>query len=267
MKFNKVGGPKKRLAHYLFFIVLILLVFRGPLEVIKEGIGNFLFPVKSIIFVKTNAIKERIKNIKNYNIVIEENKELRVETAKLEILRNRNDYLEEENARLKELLDMKGASQTSFKVAKVSFRDSITYYANIYIDMGRDQGIKEDMVVLSDKTLIGRVREVHKNNSMVELLTKDNIYTSVLNEEHEVLGVLKGNNSEYMSLDNVSVDKPLEVGEKLYTSGISDIYPKGLYIGRVASIKGSSDQLFLDIDVKQDFNIFDLNEIIIMKEE
>lgn len=226
-----------------------------------------MFPVKSIIFVKTNALKEGIKNIKNYNKATEENKELRVEVAKLEILRNRNDYLEDENSRLRELLGMKEATKTSFKVAKVSFRDSITYHSNIYIDLGEAQGIKKNMVVLSDKNLIGRVKEVHKNNSVVELLTKDSIYTSVLSEKNEVLGVLKGNNSEELSLDNVSIDKPLEVGEKLYTSGISDIYPKGLYIGRVASIKGSSDQLFKDIEVAQDFNIFDLNEIIIMKEE
>lgn len=267
MKFKKVGGPKKRLAHYLFFIVLILLIFRGPLEGIKNGVGNLIFPVKSIIFVKTNALKEGIKNIKNYNKAIEENKELRVEVAKLEILRNRNDYLEDENSRLRDLLDMKVATKTSFKVAKVSFRDSITYHSNIYIDLGEAQGIKKDMVVLADKNLIGRVKEVNRNNSIVELLTKDNIYTSVLSEKNEVLGVLKGNNSEELSLDNVSIDKPLEVGEKLYTSGISDIYPKGLYIGRVSSIKGSSDQLFKDVEVAQDFNIFDLNEIIIMKEE
>ena len=100
-----------------------------------------------------------------------------------------------------------------------------------------------------------------------ELLTKNDIYTSVLSGKHEVLGVLKGNNSDIMTLDNVSVDKELEVGEKLYTSGISDIYPKGLYIGEIAEIKESKDQLFKEVTVKQNFNIFDLNEIIIIEEE
>lgn len=267
MKFKKVGGPKKRLAHYLFFIILILLIFRGPLEGVKKGAEKLFFPVKSMIYTKTNDIKEGIKNVKNYKIAMNENKNLRVEVAKLEILRNRNEYLEEENSRLRKLLEMRKSVKRSFKVAKVNFRDSITYHENIYIDLGSNQGIEENMVVLSEKNLIGRVKEVHANDSLVELLTKNDIYTSVLSEQHEVLGVLKGNNSEILSLDNVSVDKKLEVGEKLYTSGISDIYPKGLYIGEIAEIQETEDQLFKEVTVKQDFNIFDLNEIIIMEEE
>ena len=64
MKFNKTGGPKKRLARYLFFMILVLLIFRGPLEVVKEGMGKTFFPLKSAIYVKTNNIKEGIKSIK-----------------------------------------------------------------------------------------------------------------------------------------------------------------------------------------------------------
>lgn len=267
MKFHKTGGPKKRLAHYSFFLILILLIFRGPLEGIKEATGKLFFPLKTRIYTKTNEIKEGIKDLKNYKAAMGENRELRVEVTKLDILRNRNEYLEEENTRLRKLLGMKTMSKQSFKVAKVSFRDSITYHESIYIDLGSKQGIKENMVVLSDKNLVGRVKEVYPENSLVELLTKSDIYTSVLTGESETLGVLKGDNSDYLSLDNISVDKKLEVGEKLYTSGISDIYPKGLYIGTVSSIEESQDQLFKEITVKQDFNIFDLNEIIIVEEE
>lgn len=267
MKFKKTGGPKKRLAHYLLFIVLILLIFRGPLEGMKEGIGKVFFPAKSIIYTRTNDIKDGIKNLKNYNKAMTENKKLKLEVARMDILRNRNEYLEDENTRLRGLLNMKVKTKQSFKVAKVSFRDSITYHENIYIDLGSNQGIRENMVVLSEKNLIGRVKEVYEENSLVELLTKGDIYTSVLSGKNEVLGVLKGNNSDILTLDNVSVDKELEVGEKLYTSGISDIYPKGIYIGKIAEIEESKDQLFKEITVKQDFNIFDLNEIIIIEEE
>lgn len=123
------------------------------------------------------------------------------------------------------------------------------------------------MVVMAGKDLLGRVSKIYKDYSLVELVTKGDVYTSVLSYKNEVLGVLKGENSELMTMESVSVDKNIEVGEEIYTSGISDIYPKGIYVGRVESIGESKNQLFKDIKIVQDFNIFDINEVIIFEEE
>ncbi len=267
MKFKKTGEPKKRLAHYSLLILVIIFVFRVPLEGLKNNVQDLLLPIKTSIFSFTNNIKESVIDLKNYKTTMSENKKLRVEVTKLESLKNRTQFLEEENNRLRKLLDIKSNSKEKFRVAKVSFRDSITYHEQIFVDLGSNQNIKKNMVVLSNKSLIGRIKKVSKESSNVELLTKEDVYTSVISEKNNVLGVLKGDNSDTLTMENVPLDRDIEVGEKLYTSGISDIYPKGLYVGKVVSISNTSDQLFKTITVKQDFNIFDLRETIIINKE
>lgn len=266
MKFNKMGGPKKRLVYYISGLILVLFVLRGPINSAGDVLDWIFFPLKSGIYNFTNKVRVGASTLKNYKEILEENKILKYEVAKLGILEKNTENLMEENARLRELMDMKQNTKRTFKVAKVSFKDSLTYHENIFIDLGEKDGMKKDMVVLTGETVLGRISEVHSNYSVIELITKNDIYTSVLSSKNEVLGVLKGNNSEEMTMESVSVDKNIELEEEIYTSGISDIYPKGMYIGKVSSIGESKNQLFKDIKIKQDFKIFDINEVIILEE-
>lgn len=267
MKFSKMGGPKKRLIYYISGLFLVLFVLRGPINSTENVLGRIFFPLKSRIYSFTNKVKVGISTLKNYKEILEENKILKYEVAKLGILEKNTENLLEENARLRKLMNMKQNSKRIFKVAKVTFKDSLTYHQNIFIDLGKNDGMKKDMVVLTGETVLGRISEVNNAYSVVELITKDDVYTSVLSGENEVLGILKGENSEEMSMESVSVDKKIKLDEEIYTSGISDIYPKGMYIGKVSSIGESKNQLFKDIKIKQEFKIFDINEVIILEEE
>ncbi|WP_319370290.1 rod shape-determining protein MreC [uncultured Ilyobacter sp.] len=267
MKFKKMGGPKKKLTYYIVSLILVLLVLRGPINSLEGPVSGTFFPIKVWVYKSTSKIKEGLSTLKNYKRIMQENKDFKYEVAKIRILEKQTETLLEENERLHKLLGMKESSKTSFKVARINFKDSLTYYENVFIDLGETDGIKKDMVVMAGENLLGRVAKVDKNYSIVELVTKNDVYTSVLSFKNEVLGVLKGENSELMTMESVSVDKNIEVGEMIYTSGISDIYPKGIYVGRVESIGESRNQLFKDVKIVQDFNIFDINEVIIFEEE
>ncbi|MBM6876478.1 rod shape-determining protein MreC, partial [Fusobacterium mortiferum] len=59
----------------------------------------------------------------------------------------------------------------------------------------------------------------------------------------------------------------IEIGEKIYTSGISEIYPKGLYIGKVSEIDEDNGELFRSIKVKNDIDILNMMEVLILMPE
>lgn len=267
MKFKKMGGQKKRLTYYIVSLILVLLVLRGPIISMEGPVGRLFFPLKVWVYQCTDKIKEGLSTLKNYKGIIQENKDFKYEVAKLGILEKQTETLLDENERLHKLLDMKQSSKKTFKVARINFKDSLTYHESVFIDLGETDGIRKDMVVMAGESLLGRISKVYESYSVVELVTKNEVYTSVLSEKNEVLGVLKGENSELMTMESVPVDKTIEVGEMIYTSGISDIYPKGIYVGKVESVGESKNQLFKDIKIIQDFNIFDINEVIIFEEE
>lgn len=143
MKFKKMGGPKKRLAYYIVSLILVLLVLRGPLNSMEGPVGNLFFPVKVWVYQSTNKMKEGLSTLKNYNRIMQENKEFKHEVAKLAILEKQSETLIEENKRLHELLDMKQKSKTVFKVARINFKDSLTYHESVFIDLGETDGIKK----------------------------------------------------------------------------------------------------------------------------
>lgn len=267
MKFKKTGEPKRRLANYLFFVIIIVLLVKAPIEGLKGTLEEKVLPIKEKIYTQTSSIKLGISNLKKYKQAMEENSKLKIEVGKIALLERNNSQLLEENERLRKLLSMKKRRNERLIIASVSFRDSISYHEIFHIDVGSKDGIEKNMVVLNEKTLIGRIIEVGEESSKVELLTKDGIYTSAITKNNEDLGILKGDNSEILHFDNIPIDKTLVVGEEVYTSGISDIYPKGLFIGNITAVEKGDDRLFKEVYVKQDFNIFELNEVIVLGKE
>ena len=86
------------------------------------------------------------------------------------------------------------------------------------------------------------------------------------NAAEDTIGIVKGNRSDQLIFEPVSFhEAQLKVGDKVSTSGISDVYPKGLSIGEIQEIKPKYDKN-VEYIVKLPFNITDMNEIIVLTE-
>ena len=118
-------------------------------------------------------------------------------------IRSYYEHVETENDRLRALLEMKQEKGLDFMVANISFRDGFSVYSEMYIDKGSEQGIKKNMVVLNNENLLGRVKEVYSDSALVELITKTDIYTSVLDQNNKNLSILKGANSKQLELEYI----------------------------------------------------------------
>ncbi|MBZ4682681.1 MAG: rod shape-determining protein MreC [Fusobacteriales bacterium] len=256
---------RKRLRLLLFLFVIIILLFQMPLNTLKNSINGVVLPFKIFFYKVSRGAKNTVDNIKNINLILEENKKLQSENYKLILENNNLKNVVEENKRLKKILNIKTEIKKDFLIANVSFRDALSVYDEFFINKGSDDGIKEDSVVLYKNNLLGKVKKVYKNNSVVEMITKENIYTSVIIGENSILGVLKGTKSELLEIEDVTSDIDIKVGDKVYTSGISDIYKKGIYIGDVVKVEDKKNEVFKTIYVKIPFNIFELYEVIVIK--
>ncbi|TDT69150.1 rod shape-determining protein MreC [Hypnocyclicus thermotrophus] len=256
---------KKRLRLLLFLLIIIILLFQMPLNIVKNSINGVVLPFKIFFYKVSRGAKNTVDNIKNINLILEENNRLKSENYKLILENNNLKNVLEENNRLKEILNIKSEIKEDFVIAKVSFRDALSVYDEFFINKGSDDGIKEDSVVLYKNNLLGKVKKVYKTNSIVEMITKENIYTSVIIGEKNILAILKGAKSEILEIEDVTSDNNIKVGDKVYTSGISDIYKKGIYIGSVTRVEDKKNEFFKTIYVKIPFNIFEVYEVLVIK--
>lgn len=267
---NKSSRSAKRRKVYIAVacISFLLLIFKGAINHGVELVSYVVFPIQKKIYEIGDYIKRTKEAIVSYQEILEENQVLKNEQIKYDILLSYNEKILEENKRLQEILKIKEEKNLNLKVAKVNFRNPSNLYTRFYINLGKKDGVKKNMIVLSGETLIGKVGRVYENYSIVDMITSENFNVSALTES-QMLGIIKGSDEEDGTLyfEANTFQNNIEIGEKIYTSGISEIYPKGLYIGKVSEIDEDNGELFRSIKVKNDIDILNMMEVLILMPE
>ena len=267
---NKSSRSAKRRKVYIAVVCIffLLLIFKGAINHGVELVSYVVFPIQKKIYEIGDYIKRTKEAIVSYQEILEENQVLKNEQIKYDILLSYNEKILEENKRLQEILKIKEEKNLNLKVTKVNFRNPSNLYTRFYIILGKKDGVKKNMIVLSGETLIGKVGRVYENYSIVDMITSENFNVSALTES-QMLGIIKGSDEEDGTLyfEANTFQNNIEIGEKIYTSGISEIYPKGLYIGKVSEIDEDNGELFRSIKVKNDIDVLNMMEVLILMPE
>lgn len=256
----------KKLSAILLGVIMLSGLFNTLVNKGVDLISYVVFPVQKSIYNVGNYVKETSDAITKYKKVLEENKRLVAENIKYDRLLAYNEELTSENEKLREILKMKSAKKLDIKVAKINFRNQNNLYQRFFIDLGSDDEIKEDMIVLTeDDKLIGKVEKVYSNYSLVSMITAENSYVSALSSTN-MLGIVKGSDEGDGTLyfQPNTFQNTLQIGEKIYTSGISEIYPKGLYVGEITEIDENEDDVFRSIKLKNDVDVINMNRVLIL---
>lgn len=163
------------------------------------------------------------------------------------------DELFAENTRLRKILDIKSErpSLKRFIVSEVISIKPFVFPAEIIINKGYEEGLQENMVVLSkDRYLIGRICSVRKTTSSVMTIFNSKSRVSVIVDNTRDIGVLEGGDVPQLFLRYIPVESRVKKGDKIITSGFSDFFPKGIEVGEIDKIDKIPDTLFLKIQVK-----------------
>lgn len=261
-------GQRKKVRRYIYIIsafILAVIFFASALNKVKEGLEYLFYPLKASVYNFSLKSRNNINNMFNVEDMLKNNRVLKDEYYKLKLENLELKRYEKENERLREVLTVKKSMRKVYSSANVVFRDSFSVYENFYIDKGEDEGIEKDMVVIYKDILVGKVSKVHKKRSKVDLLSKNGFYVSAVSSDGKNLGVLKGQNTKKLRFDYVIIDAKVEVGDLVKSSGISEIYPKGITIGYVSKVERGKDNLFKAIEVEIPYRTLDINEVLILK--
>lgn len=255
-----------------FFIVLavLILIFNRALFKLKNFLDRSFLPVQSKIYESADKVKEIKSAIYSYKNILDENEKLKKENMELKLIATINESIKEENSRLTKLLEMKETNKAvkNLKFARVIFRDANNINSKFYVDLGEKNGIEKNMIVIYNDFLVGRVSEVFENYSMVTMITDSKARISV-KSSNNLLGIAEGSDSgnAEMYFQPSTFEENLEIDEEIITSGISDIYPEGLRVGKIQEIDKSENNIFKSIKIKPEFESKDLKEVMIYKYE
>ena len=260
----------KILLPILAVIVVTVLIFNRLLFKLKDQIDKVALPIQSKVYNVANRAISIKDIIFSYEEIIAENENLKKENMELKIQKERNQKILEENERLLKLLEMKENSiyKGNLKFARVSFRDINNLNNKIFIDLGAEDGIKIDMITVYGDYLVGKIVAVHNNYSEVELITNPNSIISA-KTMRDILGIARGSDEEdgLLYFQPSIVEDNLKEGDEIVTSGISDIYPEGIKIGKIEEIDEKENYGYKRVTLKPGFESKDLRELIVIGRE
>ena len=256
----------------LFIILLVIfLIFKGQNilrlgDSAREFINFKLVKVKSKVYVYSEYIKSSFNDMLYVKRFINKSRE---DNLDLQILRLKLIELEQEkaeNVRLRELLELAPQEGVKYIISEVILLESVNANEKIYVNKGTNQGLDADMPVLSQGVLIGRIVKADANYSEVMLLTSKKSNVSVLIDGQET-GILRGTGTDKLIVENYNGDVDGTEGKQLRitTSGISDIFPKDIYIGTYNVVNPMVLKKTKEISTKPSFNVYNLREVIVYK--
>ncbi len=165
----------------------------------------------------------------------EENRRLRSELTSAQANLRQLSGQAQENVHLRALLDLK--NQLSFRsvAAEVIAASPGDRTGAVFINKGSDDGLTTDLPVTTPEGVVGKIIAVFPHTSQVLLLTDPSSGVGCMLEKTHAQGVLKGGAGPLPRLQYILKDQPVSVGESVLTSGLDQIYPKGLPVGTVAA--------------------------------
>ena len=189
--------------------------------------------------------------------------------AELDRLKIRNAELEGralEADRLAALLNFHNAhAETPMIAAHVIGGSPDSGSQMVNIDRGSRDGIRRDMGVITPDGVVGKIFAVYPDISQVLLIGDKESGVGALLADTRTQGPVKGTGGPLLSLDYISNDEKVTVGEAVLTSGQDRIFPKDLPVGTIVDFVADPKTPFMRIRVKPSARLDRLEEVLVLQ--
>jgi rod shape-determining protein MreC len=213
-------------------------------EPIRAALATALHPVQYVLRQPIELAGRMLEYFQHQSTFVSKQAALTQSILELSLQAQRAAYLEEENQRLQELLELRSVQTQSSIAARIVAETPDPYAARVVIDKGSMDGVNAGAAVVDAKGVYGQVTTVYPFSSEVTLVTDSNHATPVMNARTGVRGVLFGGKKGTVStleMRYVNANADVQSGDLLLTSGIDGVYPPGLHVATVNSLPDTQD--------------------------
>ena len=204
---------------------------------LQNAVGVLTYPFRSAVTAVATWAEDKQRYYKDYSDLIAENEALRERVAELERDARQAEADREENALLRELLELREQRRDlTFESAAVIDRESTNWTSALTLNRGTAHGVeKSDCVVSAEGDLVGVVSAVGYNwCTVLTVIDTDTELGARVFRTQEVAvaeGDLALMGEGKLKLSYLSADAQLLSGDVVTTSGLGGFYPGGLVIG------------------------------------
>ena len=266
----------KYLKEYRFYITLFLFLLipviaidtstRAPrdFKIHDQIVIAITAPIQGII---SWTLDHLVMGFQNYIYLLgtrDENVTLLDENRKLLNIISNLKETEQENIRLRRLLQFQEKFNLKTVVARVIAKDVSTEFRTIRINRGENAGIRKDMAVITNEGTVGRILRTTRNSADIVTVLDMLSAVDAIVERSRARGIVEGLTDEICVLRYTLRTDDVQLGDILITSGLGGIFPKGIPIGVVSKVNRKAFGITQEIEIHPNVDFTKLEEVLVV---
>ena len=254
----------------VLFALLLSVVFvlptqsRNFLQRVGQPLAQVLaFPIRALAALD-RSVRETWDGYVALREVYEENRGLKQE---IQVLHRENSELRERAAssqRWAELLEFKQGAPFQTVAAQVIGRDASNWYRGLVLNKGERDGVNVEMGVITPAGAVGRVVKTTAFTAMVLLATDPHNAITGLIQRTRDEGIIEGSPHGRLRMKYLPLLSPIQVGDRIVTSGLTGGFPKGLAIGTITRVDKTEGDLFQSAEIMPEVDFSRLEEVMVI---
>lgn len=252
----------------------------GVLHTIQRGAMEVVSPLQDLASGAIKPFSDLFNWVGDSFKAKGENKDLKRELQDARITAARLQQADNENEKLKALLDFNESDSfpQGYKpvTARVIVASPTEWYARVTIDKGSSTGIRVDQPVIADGALAGKVTTVSPHAAQITLLTDSSSGVAGRVAGKNILGIVKTGSGGRAGADDLQLayvreDGEIRVGNTVVTSGtvtdpveVKSIFPRGIPIGAVSRVDSEERQLYGRVHLKPFVDMRDIQVVQVL---
>lgn len=248
------GRPSTaRLMGYLLLAgLLMLLDQRGEfVPRIRAFAEQLVTPVYQVAEAPADALRGISTYSRSYDTLVARNEALREQLLGQQGDMQRLAALQEENVRLRALLDATAGRQVTFRFAELVQVSLDPYSHQVLIDRGADDGVFTGQAVIDGLGVMGQVESVTGGQARVRLISDPEhaIPVQILRTGQRTVALGTGE-AERLNLPNLPVQSDVREGDMLVSSGLGERFPAGFPVAQVTQVDRETGAAFMSVDAR-----------------
>ncbi len=220
-------------------------------ERLRAALVDRVVPSFDWALVPVTKLAGMIEDFQSYARIYEQNQELRRELQQMKAWKEAALQLEQENAKLLDLNNVRLDPKLTFITGVVLADSGSPFRQSVIINIGARDGIIDGWAATDGLGLVGRISGVGSRTARVILLTDSNSRIPVVVQPSGQRALLAGDNSPRPLLEFLENPELVRPGDRVVTSGDGGVFPAGLLVGQAARAAGGKLRVLLAADYER----------------
>ncbi|KEJ89098.1 rod shape-determining protein MreC [Sulfitobacter donghicola] len=253
---NDYTGPLRRLLTAVLVVILavVFILWRidSPrVERFRAQVTDRLVPNLDWAMAPVTGAVNLLRDFQSYQRLSEQNGELRSELRRMQTWKEAALQLEQENARLLDLNNVRLDPRLTYVTGVVLADSGSPFRQSVLLNVGARDGLIEGWATMDGIGLVGRISGVGENTARVILLTDASSRIPVVIQPSGQRAIVVGDNSSAPPVDFLENPEQVRPGDRVISSGDGGVFPEGLLIGQIAADPGGRLRVRLAADYER----------------